>query len=324
MSIRVINVIRDRAPAADGTFETDLQPLALHGLLISVRASATAANQSPLMGNVLNMLTNIVVSLAGTTLWQSSLTDLFALMPAIIGRSPVWYGNGAADNDLSQARAYIPFGRTWAGGKWAIPATPAGQLKVAVTEDVAVSGYDTLHYDIDAVHNDNLTPDGFLRVTTLARTAASTGDLDIDLPVGRWLSGLSVFTTTNRITQTGANGIDRLKLLVDAIEQRYPTIEWGNAQLINWLGGGTFGMAENHLHVSDVAAAYTQFQATQRNDLINAAGNQYAHLDFDPSRSGEELLDLTACSRCTLRATMGTAEAMRVFPIEWWPNTLKT
>ena len=317
--IQCLSVARRIVPAADGITEYTLEPLPLYGLAISWSGSVTAANTTASLPNLLDMLTNIEVLLAGTTLWQTNGRDLAFMGSALSGRPVRYTPSGTSNNDLSQVYTFLPFGRTWAGGKWGLPATPAGQLRLRLTADIAVGSYDTLTWSIDAVHDDSLNPDGFNRVTTLGRTAAATGDLDIDLPVGRPLQAVGLFSTTQRITEAGNRGIGRVKLLRDALDDRYPSAEWESLQTIAALNGTWDLGSSDHNHQENTAAAYTQNAQTRVQLLSAGTDYSYGFLDLDPARDGSQMLDLTNCNRAVARLTMDTAEAVRLLPAEWWP-----
>jgi len=319
--IQVMNVARRIVPTADGTTEYTLEPLPLTSLVLSWQGSVTAANTLVSLTDLLNMITNIEVLVAGTTVFQANGRDTAFISACLLGRPPRYTPAGVANNDLSQIYMVIPFGRRWAGGPWGLPATPAGQLRLRLTADIAVGTLDTLTWSVDAVHDDSLTPDGFYRVTTLAAAPTATGDFNVDLPTGRPMAGCALFATTQRVTEAGAYGINRVKILRDAIEDRYPSAEWETIQGLA-AAQGTLDMAAwDHNHRENTAGAYTQNAVTANQTVVTGIDYQYAWLNFDPLMDGSGFLDLTTCNRAVLRLNMGIAEALRVIPVEWWPVT---
>lgn len=319
MPIQVINVVEPFAPTADGTTEYQLQPLPLCGLIVSVWASATAANTAPNQNTLADMLPAVEVALAGTNLYQANGRDALALHASILGSPPTWIANGNADNDLAQLRFIIPFSRRLDDPRYGLPKTQAGQLRLRLQADIANGGYDTLTWTVDAIHRTETQTSGFLRSTTLARTASATGDLDIQLPIGRPLSQIIAFSTTEKVTEAGARGIASAQILKDSVEVAYPSVQWETMQALLNLRCPGLQAAQLHTHPSDIAAAYTQFQLTRGQIQTSGVGYSHGLIDFDPLGDQSEMLDTSGCALLTCRVNMATAEALRLCPVEFWP-----
>lgn len=319
--LQMLSVARRIAPGANGTTEYVLEPLPLSGIMLHVEAQTTAANTAPNINDLFALITNVELLLAGTTIWQATLHDLAFMGAMMFQHVPRYLPNGQGSGDITSLDVWLPLCRHMGDVNYGLPGTPAGQLRLRITAVNASGGLTAVTWSIDAAHQDQMQSKGFLRCTTLQRTAASTGDIDVDLPVGRSLAGVGVFSTTIRVTSAGLRGVSRVKLLRNSEDTYYPTAEFETLQSIANEVAGNFLGTMDHVHLENTAGAYAQNATTGGGRQTRGIGFSHGYVDLDPLADYQQMLDLTNCNRAVLRVTMDTAELFRLLPVEFWAST---
>ena len=318
MQILRTTLIADEAQAADGVTNFDLPVNPLSCILFTVKAAndtGTIANYS-FVSALLAMITNLNIRYRGATIVDGSLADLAVLNSILTGWSP-WQSNvNSTNNDVRCITVPICFGRVPYSSKECFPATRRGDLILQTTNDVAVTGADTLILQAETVELLDATPEQFIKYTTTSKVFNATGEHDIELPIGNDLLGVLL---QGPVTPTGASfnaTFGKVKMQVDNVEALYSEANWEtlHGELLRRIGS-VIGL-QGHTHGFDDAAAGATFTRQQEMDLAITDG--YAYMDLDPLKDGSYALKTAGAARVNLRPNCETASAtaMRVLPVE--------
>jgi hypothetical protein len=287
-------IVNDVTPPADGTYAYDLPVNPLSHLVLTIKA-LNVTNEATI-AEILAMVSNIEVTHRGTNIIQMSAADLFALDCILFGKVPIGLNLIATDNATRAVTLIVPFGRRIMDPSEAFPSSKAGELQLKLTVDIANAGADGLILQVEAVELLDANPSRYLKATTLTKTPAATGALDVDLPIQNHFAGILLYGTTIPATTAWTTTIDQVKLLADNTERL--------VSLSNW----------ESLH-GDLLT-----RVGHEPGLILASGDDeiahYAFLDFTPDNRDDFLLDTEPLSALKLRITAGDTNALRVIPIE--------
>ena len=286
---------------------------------LSVRAlnnTVTLTNFS-MLAQLMSFITNIELKFKGHTLFGGSLTDLAVMNALLHGHIPVQNNLHNTDNDVRVATFLLSLSRILYWREECFPATRNGELTLHITSGVAVAGLDNFSLHIETVELLGATPRRFLKYTTQAKTFSTTGQNDLDLPVGNPILGILVFGTT---VPTGAsrNATAReMKILIDNIETDYSLIEWDGAH--GMLGQRIKEMLAYQGHFHQVNAAGAGSEDTTQPETTDETLENYAYLDFDPLRDGSYVLPTEGENKVQLRVTANVADSIRILPLEMFP-----
>lgn len=294
MEYRRTSVINDYAPAADGYFDFDLPPGAISHVDFMIKAlnvtdEATAAE-------ILAMVSKIEILYNGESIESFSAADLAALNAVMFGKQPVLTNLVATDNATRQMGLCIPFGRVLYDPAECFPAHKAGTLKIGVTVDIANAGADGLILIAEAIELPKAVPESFLKITTMSKTPAATGDCDVDLPTGNLVAGILCWGTTAPTTTAWTATIDKLKLLADNAEKYVANTYWETLHKVFCDKAGT-------LIAWGIAAS--------DDDFIN-----YGFVDFSPYGINDYLLDTSPFQKVSVRVVAGDTNPLRILPLE--------
>lgn len=308
---------QDVSLAAGATpLEKDLGVNPLSHLTMTLRFLNNGANAIPSLANLLAVLSNVEVLFKGTSIFSARLVDMVALVAFLWGRFPVIAHRSKVDNDILNLTCWLPFTRTPFDMRECFPATRRGDLTLKLTPAAAFTGLDTLTLQVEQTELLDAVPERFLKITSKSKTPAATGLEDLDLPLGNPILGVLLVGTTVPDAASQTASIDQVKVLVDNVETGYSLSNWeslygdGGLRVLNWRD------LWEHVHISDLAAAYTQFQDTGAAQLINAGDHSIAYLDYDPLRDGNYALDTAGRGRVHLQINHGVADAIRALPVE--------
>lgn len=307
--------------ASDTETITLMPTLPLSYIIVTVEANLVAANTSDIPETLLGQLLSVQFRHRGTQIWAASGLDLYRQARILTGFKlslQAWAYTAASRR---VATLIIPFGRRPYDPKEAFPAVQKGESELYISWDAATATYDTLRYTIESVQLPDAQPANFLRCTTMAYTPSATGDNDVALPRSSPILGLGVVQTLAEPANTNGT-IETIKILANNQDTWYSLIHMLNARAMaaGWRDGDE-DMAV-HQHISDVAAAYTQFQATRGNQWLNSVIEKYGYLDFDPTDDGMWALQAQQFQDLTARINFNTAAAIRLLPVELWPITM--
>jgi len=311
-------ILHDRvalAPAAT-PLEKDLPINPLSFLSINMRMLNSVASATPSTLSILNILANVEILLDGKTLVGGSLADIAMMTLALWGIPPQVYPLTKTDNNVINATVHVPFTRLpWLSDE-ALPTTRKGDLTLRITPAASFVGVDTLTLTVEARQILDSIPKRFLKYTTSTKTPTATGEHELDMLTGPDYAGVLFFGTTTPVTASQNASIAKLKLKVDDVEQmipetRYESLfgEWSTRR-------GTQALLDGHIHTSDVAAAYTQFQNTQQEQSAASLIGKYLYLDFDPLKDLSYRLITRGRSRAHFVITADVADAIRMLPVE--------
>jgi len=268
---------------------------------------------------LLSFISKIEVLFQGSAIISGSAHDLARLHGVLLRKSPRAGVIDSTDNDIRSLSFIIPLGRSLYDPKECFPAVRRGELVLQTTSGAAVTGVDGHILQIETVEILAATPERYLKATTISKTPAATGDHEVDLPIGNQLAGVLLFGTTIPIGAAWTTSIDQCRLMVDGSEAYYGNANW---ECLNGDLGALVqanSQTSEHVHVSDVAAAYTQWQDTDLNAVAYDFYKQYAYLDLDPRKDDQYLLDTKGRARVNLKITAGDTNAIRVLPVELVP-----
>jgi hypothetical protein len=264
-------------------------------------------------------VSNVEVLLDGKTLAGASLTDLAVLTFALWGIAPHVHPISKTDNDILNVTVQVPFGRSPWHPTEALPATRKGDLSLRLTYIADAGGIDTVTATVDVRQILDSDPQSFLKYVTSTKTPSATGEHEMDLVTGPDYLGILFFGTTVPTAAAQTASIAKLKLKVDDVEHLLPETRWESLHREMYTFCNTPLMGMDHTHISDLAAAYTQFQLTGRPTYDDNLWNNYAYLDFDPRDDNSYRLITRGRSRVHFVVTADVADLIRMIPVELIP-----
>lgn len=311
-------LVQDETLAVSTTRTDDLPVNPLSMILLTIKNlndTGTITDWS-LLTTLLDQIARVEVLFQGSAVVSGSLADLARLNGLLIGRGPRQLRAAHTNNDIRGITVPILLGRKPYWLNECFPAVRRGELQLQITSSAAQTGLDTLILQIETVELPGATPSQFLKYTTISKTPSATGDHDVDLPIGNRIAGALLFGTTVPNGTSYNASFGQTRLLVDNVESMYARTNW---ETLNGLAQlrceGSIHNAD-HQHVSDVAAAYAQFQLTDEQVINPSFLESYGFLDFDPLTDGNFFLDTKGRARVHLRITADAADAIRILPLE--------
>jgi hypothetical protein len=248
------------------------------------------------LAEILARITKVEVLYKGAALLSLSGADLFALNCVLFGKVPILTNRVATDDATRAITMYIPLGRSIYNPAECFKATKKGELQLQITLSSTETACDGVIYQIETVELLGATPDKYMKVTTLSKTPAATGDVDFDLAIGNKLAGLLVFSTTVPTSTSWTTSADKLKFLIDNVEFMIASMNWESlhGNLLSRLGyfGGIGAAAGDDIVV------------------------KYGLIDFMPNGGDDFLVETSGKSSVRLRVTAGDTNIIRVLPIE--------
>ncbi len=288
------NILADHTAATE-TKTIDLPINPLSHLLINL--SVLNATDEATLAEIIAFINKVSVTHYGKTILELESEDLFALNCFIYGAAPVLTNNIATDNHCRELTLVVPFGRKICDTKECFPATRKGELQLTLDTTVPATSCDGGVINIEAVELIGANPSHYMKTRLMNVSApGSTGDNDIELPIGNKILGILLYSTTVPGTSSHTYGIDEARVLVD------------NKEL---------GYVSSHANCMKGDAIF-HFQTLPRD--IAAFGSilptNYFLMDYDPDKSGNWALETEGKSSVKVRLTMGVDEASKIIPIE--------
>jgi len=293
-------IVSDVTPAADGSYTYDLGVNPISHLSLALKC--LNATDEATVAQILALITNIEVLHRGTSIFQASAADTYALDHILLRNAPIILNQVATDNATRAVLLTIPFGRTLWDPDECFPASRAGELKLRLTVDIATSDADGLILLVEQTELLGAAPARFLKTTTLSKTPSATGWMDVDIPIAYVYAGFILWSTTIPTTTAWTTTIDQVKLLLDNTEADY--------SLSNW----------------EALRCDLTTRIGQRPGRIAAYGDDhianYALLDLCPNGDDRFLLDSKGLSSLKIRVNAGDTNALRVIPLELVPAAI--
>lgn len=316
-------IMHDRVALAAGAspLEKDLPINPISFLTLTLRLLNNGANAVPTLSNILAMVSDFSVLLDGKTLVGGSLADLAAMTYALWGSGPVLNPITKTDDNIIRLTTHIPFGRrAWMPDE-GLPTSRKGDLTCRITPAAAFTGVDTLTVTLEARQILDQAPARFLKYTTNPKTPTAAGEHEADLLTGPDFLGVLFFGTTVPTAAATTASLARVRLKVDDVEQHLPESRW-ESLIGEWSTRRQFPpMPDEHVHMSDIAAAYSQFQDTSAPQRTVGWIGHYIYIDFDPVGDLSYRLITRGRSRCHFVITADVADAIRFLPVEIVPLT---
>lgn len=317
MASYIRSVVQNRVTIAVGSnLDTILPPNPISHIMVVIRFQTLTVNVLPTMLNVLQSLASLDVLHRGTAVFSARGEDLWGYLALAGYRAPLVFRDTDAVNSSGFLVLCIPFGRSLYDPAECFPATRAGELILRLTRvaaDVAITG---VTYTVTTIELPDAKPERFIRVTTLQFTPSATGDNDFQLYPSTIYAGLLLFSTTVPTGTVFTTTVDRFQLLLNNLQYDVAQANWDDVWGEQFSRGGFVGVVPEHIHTSDVAAAYTQFQATGPMRVVAHPLRQYAFIDFDPTHDLRYAIDAREIARVTLRVNAGDTQPVRVLPCE--------
>lgn len=313
--------IESQALTAGGDVSTDLPVnplLCIYYTLNFLQASTPdTTDHAPFLSDICSMVPRIEVLFRGTTIVSGSLADIMLMNAILTGRLPFVLNLAQADNGPLSVTFPIWLGRHALKGVESFPATRRGELTLRRVFSNPLStkiASPTEH--IETVEMLGGDPPSFLKYITIAKQFITTGDNDVDFPLGNRTLGALLFGTTGLTAQPDVATWSKLKLFVDGVEWTYARANWNTLHANLNECFDLIMASQAHIHEENLAGTYA-------NNVMTASGLQYedtianyAYLDFDPWENEAYLLQTAGRGRVWLRATAGTADLARMLPLE--------
>lgn len=331
----------DQAITVDGDVSYDLPVDPLSVVLVHIsplNETSTLTNYRLLVG-LLGAVDNLVIAHRGASVIAVNGQDL-AMLAMLWHRATLWQSNARAlDNDRRSLVLPVFLGRSAYNASEAFPATKRGESILTVTWDISASGFDGLRISIEVITLPGVSPEFVQRVLTTAVTFGATGQQDVDLPVGNVMRALLLFGTTGFAGASPAPSWGDIQVLLSDQQTHFTATRWEVLRSVVGLMGVPFPPGGRHIHDPnfDVVSPDAIDLATNntltneiKNDLnaliavlepeVGASLDEnYALLDFDPTRDDEYSINTEGASRFHVRADADTADAVRVLTVEKVP-----
>jgi hypothetical protein len=315
-------LLQNTAVALNTDVSNDLPVNPLYMILYTLRAEQLAASTTsdliPSLANLLGVVTRLEVLFRGTTIMSGSLADLCVLHSLMVGHLPLIVHQGDAANNAICVTVPIFLGRPWKKGAESFPATRRGELTLRRVFNSASTNLvtTTITEQVETVEILGGDPASFLKAVTIAKTFVTTGDNDVDFPLGNRILGALLFGTTGFAATISAATWQSLKLLVDGVEWTYAKANWESLQgdLNRCLE--LHSDLQSHVHTENLAAMYAADVASAKPRAMASFLANYGFLDFDIFEDEMYLLQTAGRGRAWVRATAGTADAARMLPLE--------
>ena len=304
------------AATADSIDTKDLPVNPISFLLLHLKFLNDTAYTKATLGNVLACIDRLNVLFKGNSVISLSGIDLFAYGYLTWRRWMHQVNEIDLDDAVRSVTIPIPFSKKPYDPSVAFPATSRGNLIIEIDWAAAYTNLDALEFSIEAVELPEATPANFLRCTTVTRTPTALGDNDIQLPIGNPLLMIILWGTTVPTGTTTTRTINSAQLLVDN-QQRYIS-QADYESLHNAMGLRALPPVwyDDHVHASDMAAAYTQYQDTNPAERAIDKLGHYALIDLDPTDDLLYALDTAGLADLKLRIDAGATDEIRVLPVE--------
>ncbi|MHC4507802.1 MAG: hypothetical protein ACYTAO_02445 [Planctomycetota bacterium] len=311
-------LVQDETLTASATRTDDLPVNPLTAILVTIKALNNTGTLTDYIAfqNILAYVSRLEVLFQGSAVVSGSLPDLARLSGMLIGRGPAQMNMINTDDGARAITVPILLGRKPYWAKECFPAVRRGELQLQITTGAAPTGADGFVLQAETVELLGATPSHYLKATTISKTPAATGDHDVDLPLGNLLAGIMLFGTTVPATTSYNASIGQVRLLLDNVEAWFARTNWETLRGMASLRAQGSHHNSPHFHMSDLAAAYQQFQSTDENESTEDLFESYAYMDLDPNVDDQYLIDTKGRARAHLRITADAADAIRVLPVE--------
>lgn len=307
--------VQDQLIAADGIFTFDLAVNPLSVVNVCLRPLNDTGTLSNVQGyrGIAAAMNRVSILHRGESVLSMRGEDAAALGYFRHGIVPFRGQNDNVDNERLCVVVPLLLGKNAYDTESCFPASHRGELVLELDLDIADTGYDGLRLSVETVELLDAKPKEYEKKVQVTQTWVATGDQDFDLPPGNVCRGLLLFGTTPFGGASPLPSWGRIKVLLDNMEAGYAATDFEVAQMLHCLWGRQPPF-DDHKHTLDATVAGIT-ETTSTFD-VGENYNNYAYLDFDPTRDDTFSLDTRDKSRFHIRSTAETADAVRVVPIE--------
>jgi len=315
MKIHHSVAVQERAVSADGVEVLDLAVNPLSVILIAIRPlneTSTLGNFQRYMG-LAGALNRVSVLHRGQSVFSMSGRDAAALNYLRHGIMPRELNPLPTDNVRRCVILPILLGQFAYDPSSCFPASKRGELTLEMDIDVADTGYDGFRYSVETVELLDARPKEYERKVVISQTFAATGDQTFPLPSGNTIRGLMGFGTTGFAGASPAPTWGRFSLFLDNVQHSISSTDVEVIQMTTALLGRQPPSLDDHTHLMEPVAGVVT-DPPQRQGM--GGWENYWWMDLDPTRDDLFSIDTDRASNFQLRATVETADAARVVPIE--------
>lgn len=317
---------QDQAIAADGvqTFDLAVNPLSV--ILLNIRPlndTGTLLNFQSYLG-LCGAMNRISVLHRGVSVLSMSGRDAAAMAYFRHGINTLQNTHLSTTNFRRCAVLPLILGKFPYDPNSCFPASKRGDLILELDMDIADTGYDGLRISVETVELLEAKPKEFERQVQVQQTFGATGDNDVDLPPGNVNRGFLLFGTTAFTGAAPVPSWGRISVLLDNIQYGFSATDFEVAHTLSALWGRQPPTMDGHIHtLLEVAggAVVTPTQAEGPSSVGSGGWENYAYLDFDPTRDDKFALDARKATRLHVRGNAETADAVRVIPVEAVPTS---
>jgi len=305
----------DETVAVSTVISYDLPVNPLSHILLTLKYAQNKANDKLLFSNVLGVISKIEVLYKGSAVFSMSGLDAFASGILVNGFESWSMNEDGNDDDERSLTILVALTRILYSPNEAFPRTTRGELILQITYAAAFTDIDTVAAQIETVELPAATPGQFIKQTTLTKTPAAAGQVDIELPIGNEISELVMWGETIPAANADLATIDKMEILVDNINQYYSE---ANIETVHGMAGrmrAAPGYHGYHVHRLD-QAAFAQWDDTTPAIPADHVISNHLHLPFDIFRDGKYALQTLGKSDVVLRLDAGDTGAIRVIPVE--------
>ena len=295
------------------TYDLPVNPLSF--IMLTLRFQQDKADVQLDWDNVDAMLSKVEVLYKGSAVFSINGSDLEALQCMLMGYEPWIHNRIGADDEFTYFNWLIPLGRKLYHPAECFPRSTRGELQLQITYAAAFTDIDAVKVLLETVELPEANPGRYLRVTTLSKTPAAAGELDIELPIGHPIAGVLFYGTTVPLADANTQTLQYLQILVDNYRRYFSETNfeiWHNLAALRYKPPIAHGY---HIHQID-GAAYAQYMDTSVVKYRNDRCLQHHWIDFDPNRDDMYLLQTSGKSDVIARIYAGDTNAMRVLPCE--------
>lgn len=318
---RISKIVQDQSVTADGVQQFDLGVNPLSVLMLGFRPlndTGTLANFNRVMGLMLHAPA-IRVLYRGAAVFSMSGRDLVAMNYFRHGMLPFEANGDNANNERRCLNVPVLLGRHAYDTDSCLPAAIRGELTLEVQFDIAVTGSDGLTFDCEMLELPDASPSHYERKTTISRTFGATGFNDVPLAMGNVCRGLLLFGTTPFGGASPAPTWGRFETLLDNEQVGIAAADFEMAHQYHQLLGIQPPTGQRHSHIVTTdgnAQAELATLAGPHGEGLGEGWEQYAFIDFDPTRDDRHSIDTAGHNSWMIRANAETADAVRVCQIE--------
>lgn len=310
--------IVEQAVAADGPVNEDLAVNPLSVILVVLRPlndTGTLLNFASYL-NVCGAINSLGIIFRGESIVRMSGRDLAAL--AYFRHGIIFPQATHADTDDDRRAVVLPvlLGRFAYDTESCFPASRRGELVLELDFDLADTGYDAMRFSVETIELLDAKPKEYERRVVTTQTLAATGDNDVDLPTGNLYRGALAFGTTGFSGAAPAPTLGRLSTRLDNREVNYASTDFEVAHGTPALWGRMPPRMDEHQHRVDATQADAEELTTLPHNVGSGGWQNYAFLDFDPTRDDKFSVETKNASRLNVRMNAEAANLVRVIGIE--------